>query len=76
MLVVALIRLLAERRHDPPGRSRSRTAATWWPGFHSRWLLCVDGRGWMAQVESSMQHEWGGREHLRSVPPERLRIPD
>jgi hypothetical protein len=75
MLVVALIRLLAERRHDPPWAVEVEDGGHWWPGFHSRWLLCVDGRGWMAQVEFSMQHEWGGREHLQSVPPERLRIP-
>ena len=68
------IRLLKEHRYDPPRDVEVEHEGQWWPGFQSRWLLCDDERGWMAQVEHSVQHEWGRGKHLQTVPPERLRV--
>lgn len=70
------IPLLDERRYDPPRAVEVEDEGQWWPGFQSRWLICDDGRGWMAQVQYSTQHEWGLGKHLQSVPPERLRLAD
>ena len=70
------VRLLHERRYDPPRPVEVEHGGQWCPGFQSRWLLCDDDRGWMAQVEYTAQHEWGRSKHLASVPPERLHIAD
>jgi hypothetical protein len=72
--VSAPIRLLDERRYAPPRIVEVKHDGRWWPGFQSRWLLCDDGRRWMAQVEYTAQHDWGLGKHLESVPPERLRM--
>ena len=74
--MTAPIRLLDERWYDPPHAVEVEHDGRWWRGFQSRWLLCADGRGWMAQVEYTAQHEWGRGKHLESVPPERIRIAD
>ncbi len=52
------VRLLHERRYDPPRPVEVEHKGQWCPGLQSRWLLCDDDRGWMAQVEYTAQHEW------------------
>jgi hypothetical protein len=71
---VAAVRLLKEHRFDPPRPVEVERDGHWWTGSQSAWQLCDDGRGWMAQVEYSVQYEWGLGKHLQSVPPERIRV--
>ncbi len=68
------VRLIGERPYGPPRSIEVEHDGHWWSVFQSRWLLCDDDRGWMAQVEYTAQHEWGRGKHLASVPPARLRI--
>ncbi len=70
----APVRLVDERRYDPPRAVLVEHEGRWWPGFQSRWRLCDDGRGWMAQVEFVAQHDWGPGKHLMSVPPAQVRL--
>lgn len=70
------VRLLKERRFDPPRPIEVQRDGHWWPGFQRAWRLCDDDRGWIADVEYVMQHEWGRGKHLDCVPPARLRLPD
>ncbi len=70
----AIVRPLKEHRYDPPRVIEVEHGGQWWPGFQSAWRLCDDGRGWMADVEYSVQHEWGRGKHLQTVPPERVRV--
>jgi len=74
--VQVYVRLLHERRYDPPRPVEVEHKGQWCPGFQSRWLLCDDDRGWMAQVGYTAQHQWGRARHLESVPPERIRMAD
>jgi hypothetical protein len=74
--VGVIVRLLKEHRYDPPRVVEVEHGGQWSQGFQSAWRLCDDGRGWMAQVEYSVQHEWGRGKHLQTVPPERLRVAD
>ncbi len=53
----APVRLVDERRYDPPRAVLVEHEGRWWPGFQSRWRLCDDGRGWMAQVEFVAQQD-------------------
>jgi hypothetical protein len=39
------VRLLHERRYDPPRPVEVEHEGQWCPGFQSRWLLCDDNRG-------------------------------
>ena len=69
-------RLVREQLFDPPRAVEVEHDGRWWPGFQSRWLLCDDDRGWMAQVEYTAQGGWGRGKHRESVPPERIRMAD
>ncbi|SDM66171.1 hypothetical protein SAMN05660642_03051 [Geodermatophilus siccatus] len=66
------IRLLEGHQYDLPDAILVEHDGQWWPGFLCRRLLCNDGRGSMAKVESSVQHKWGGGKRLQTVPPERI----
>ncbi len=68
------VRLLKEHRFDPPCLVEVKQDGAWWPGLQRAWRLCDDDRGWMTDVEYSVQHEWGRGKHLQCVPPERLRV--
>ena len=48
----------------------------WWPGLQSAWRLLDDDRGWLAEVEYSVDYDWGRGKHLAGVPAERLRVRD
>ncbi|PRY42058.1 hypothetical protein LY71_1185 [Geodermatophilus tzadiensis] len=52
------IRLLDERRFDPPRDVEVENGGPWWSGEQTAWRLCDYG--------------WG--RHLTSVPPERVRL--
>jgi hypothetical protein len=66
------VRLLEERRFDPPRLVEVEDNGAWWPAFQTAWRLCDDGRGWMADCSWSERYEWGLGKHLAMVPPERL----
>jgi hypothetical protein len=68
-----LVRLLEERRFDPPRPVEVEHDDRWWPGAQAAWRLCEDGRGWRADVEYVVEHEWGRGLHVPTVPPERVR---
>jgi hypothetical protein len=68
------LRLIEERRFDPPRAVEVEHEGRWWPGVQHAWRLCDDGRGWMADVEYVVEHEWGIGKHLPVVPPERVRV--
>ena len=68
-----LVRLLKERRFDPPRLVEVERDGHWWPGFQRARRLCDDDRGWVADVEYVMRHEWGPSKHLEAVPAHRVR---
>ena len=68
------IRLLEERTFDPPRPVLVEHDGEWWPGLQRAWRLCDDGRGWRADVEYSVQYDWGRGKHMPTVLPERLRL--
>ncbi|MGY1712514.1 hypothetical protein ACI8AC_23685 [Geodermatophilus sp. SYSU D00758] len=72
---MAAVRLLEERRFDPPRPVLVEHDQQWWPGWPHAWRLCDDGRGWRADVEYVITHEWGRGKHVPSVPATRLRLP-
>ena len=72
--VTAPVRLLDERRFDPPRLVDVEKDGAWWPGSQRAWRLCDDGRGWMADVEFVVQYDWGPGKHLMAVPVERVRL--
>ncbi len=74
--VTVSIRLLDERRFDPPRSVLVANDGQWWPGEQSAWRLCDDGFGWRAAVTWRQLHDYGWGRHLTSVPPEQVRIPD
>jgi hypothetical protein len=67
------VRLVDERRFDPPRQVEVEHDGTWWPGWCTGWLLCDDDRGWRAQVEYTAVYDWGRGKHLGSVLPARVR---
>ena len=73
MLAMA-VRLLEEKRFDPPRPVEVENEGQWLPGLQRAWRLCDDGRGWMADVEYVVLHQWGHGKHLPVVPPERIRV--
>jgi hypothetical protein len=68
------IRLLDERRYDPPRSVLVEHHGSWWPASQAAWRLCDDDRGWMAEVTWTEQHDWGPGKCLTMVPPERVRV--
>jgi hypothetical protein len=71
---VSTVRLLQERRFDPPRPVEVEHSGRWLPGVQHAWRLCDDGRGWLADVEYVVDYPWGRGKHLRVVPPERVRV--
>ena len=68
------VRLLEERRFDPPRAVEVEHNGAWWPGQQYAWRLCDDHRGWMADVSWSEQLEWGIGTYRPMVRPERVRL--
>jgi hypothetical protein len=73
---VTVVRLLEEKLFDPPRPVDIQHDGAWWPGVQRSWRLCDDHRGWMAEVEYVVEHEWGLGKYIPLVTPERIRIPD
>jgi hypothetical protein len=73
-VLVSTVRLLKERRFDPPRPVEVEHSGRWLPGVQHAWRLCDDGRGWLADVEYVVDYPWGRGKHLRVVPPERVRV--
>ncbi|MCU1614693.1 MAG: hypothetical protein JWO98_2233 [Frankiales bacterium] len=71
--MTASVRLLEERGFDPPRAVEVEHNGSWWPASQIAWRCCDDGRGWMADVSWTEQHEWGPGKYLTMVPPERVR---
>jgi hypothetical protein len=67
------VRLVDERRFEPPRQVEVERDGIWWPGWCTGWLLCDDDRGWRALVEYVAVYDWGRGKHLGSVPPARVR---
>lgn len=67
------VRLVEERRFNPPHAVEVEHNGRWWPGTQSAWRLCDDRRGWMAEVRWTEQHDWGLGTYLPMVPPARVR---
>jgi hypothetical protein len=63
------VRLIEERRFDPPRAVEVEHTGRWWPGFQYAWRLCDDHRGWMADLSWTEQHEWGLGTYRPLVPP-------
>jgi hypothetical protein len=72
--VSVIVRLLREHRYDPPRPVEVEHDGYWWPGLQHAWRLCDDDRGWIADVEYSVQYDWGRGKHLQCVPQERFRL--
>ncbi len=70
-----VVRLLEERRFDPPRRVEVEHDGRWLAGHQEAWRLCDDGRGWMADVTWTEQHEWGLGRYVTTVTPDRVRPP-
>ncbi len=68
------VQLLEVRQFDPPRPVEVEHGGRWWPGSQSAWRLCDDGRGWRADVEYVVEHEWGRGRHVATVSPDRVRI--
>jgi hypothetical protein len=69
-----VIRLLDERRYDPPRLVQVEHSGRWWPGLQSAWRFGDDDRGGLAEVEFTVDYEWGRGKHLAGVPTDRLRL--
>ena len=72
--VTVSVRLLDERRFDPPRNVEVENDGRWWSGEQTAWRLCDDGFGWRAAVTWRQLHDYGWGRHLTSVPPERVRL--
>jgi hypothetical protein len=70
------VRLLTERRYNPPKAVEVEHQGAWWPGFCTGWLLTDCGRGWRTQVEYVVHHKWGFGKPLQAVPAARVRLAD
>jgi hypothetical protein len=71
---VVVVRLIEERRFDPPRPVEVERDGGWWPGFQHAWRVCDDERGWTADVEYVVRYPWGIGKHLSSVTPDRVRL--
>jgi hypothetical protein len=74
MTTGAQVRLIEERRLDPPRMVEVEHNDRWWPASQSAWRLCDDGRGWVADYTWTEQHDWGLGKYVTMVPPERIRV--
>ena len=68
------VRLIEERRYDPPRTVEVEHEGRWWPGLQRSWRLLDDGRGWLADVEYVVAHDWCMGKYLGSVPADRVRL--
>jgi hypothetical protein len=66
------VRVLEERRFDPPRPVLVEHEGRWWPGWQRAWRLCDDTRGWMAEVTWTADHEWGPGNYATMVRRERV----
>jgi hypothetical protein len=55
-------------------RTKASSTAADVVGTQAAWRVCNDGRGWRADVEYVVEHEWGRARHVSTVPPERVRV--
>lgn len=69
------VRLLEERRFNPPRVVEVEDEGHWWVGTQRSWRLCDDSRGWMAEVRWTRRHEWGLGTYDTMVTPDRVRLP-
>lgn len=67
------VRLVDERRFDPPRRVLVEQDGEWWPAELRAWRLCDDARGWMAECRWTRPHEWGQGTYDTMVPAARVR---
>jgi hypothetical protein len=67
------VRLIEERRFDPPRAVEVQHTGRWRPGFQYAWRHCDDHHEWMADVSCAEQHEWGLGTYRPMVPPERVK---
>jgi hypothetical protein len=50
---VSAVRLIEERRFDPPRPVQVEQDGRWWPGVQHAWRLCDDGRGGWRTLRTS-----------------------
>jgi hypothetical protein len=67
-------RELARHALDEPRPVEVLRDGAWWPGQQLGWLLCNDGRGWVAYVRYRVAYEWGQGQHLHYVTADRLQL--
>jgi hypothetical protein len=68
------VRLLDERRYDPPRHVEVELNGQWWPGLQHAWRLTSDRDHWVADVEFAAVYDWGLGKHFHCVPPGRVRL--
>jgi hypothetical protein len=65
-MTAPVVRLLDQRRYDPPRLVEVEHDGGWWPGLQTAWRLCgrpprLNGR---RDVTWTEQHDWGLGEYL------------
>ena len=70
------VRVLEERRFDPPRAVLVEHDGAWWPDWQRAWRVCDDGRGWIAEVTWTEEHDWGPGNCVTVVRPERVQPRD
>ena len=68
------VREVGRRVFDEPRPVEVLRDDAWWPGSQLGWLLCDDGRGWVAHVRYRLTYEWGQGQHLHYVAANRVRL--
>src|SRR2546421_9681713 len=68
------VRLVDERRYDPPRHVEVELNGQWWPGLQHAWRLTTDRDHWVADVEFAAVYDWGLGKHFHCVPPGRVRL--
>src|SRR3954462_15131129 len=68
------VRLLDERRYDPPRHVEVELNGQWWPGLQHAWRLTWDRDRWVADVEFAAVYDWGLGKHFHCVPQGRVRL--
>jgi hypothetical protein len=69
-----VVRLIGERWCCRPRLVEVEHGGRWWPGLRSARRLCDDHRGWLREVEFTVEYERGRWKHLAGVPADRLRL--
>ncbi len=70
------VHVLEERRFDRRETVLVEQDSAWWRGWQRAWRVCDDGRGWMAEVTSTQDHNWRPGNYVTVVAPERVRARD